>query len=86
MLSKHSADLITSEARRLLSLAKDVRECEGIYATDHDLKELMKSLSSRGAGRSIANTDSLGRRVADLAGPESKLFQLVFAAIEGREK
>lgn len=83
MLSKQSADLITSEARRLLSLARDARESEGIYATDHDLKELMKSVSSRGVGRAISNTDSLGRRVADLARPESKLFRLVFAAIDG---
>lgn len=87
MLSQQSADLIASEARRLLSLARDVRESEeGVYATDHDLRELLKSLSSRGVGRAISDTGSLGRRVGDFARPESKLFQLVFASIEGRDK
>lgn len=86
MLSQKSTDQIASEARRLLSLTRGVREEEGVYATDGDLRELLKSLSSLGSGRAISSTGSLSRRVGDFARPESKLFQLFFASIEGCEK
>lgn len=86
MLSRQSADLIVSESRRLLSLSRDIREGEGVYATDHDLRSLLKSLSSQDIGKAVCDTGSLGRRVGDFARPESKLFQLVFAFIERCEK
>jgi hypothetical protein len=86
MLSRQMADQIASEARRLLSLARDIREEEGVYAADRDLRELLKSLSSRGIGKPISETGSLSRRVGDFARPDSKLFQLVFASIERCEE
>lgn len=82
MLSKQSAERIASEAHRLIALTRDARDSEGVYATDHDLKELVKSLSYLGKRKTAYPASSLGRKVADFARPESKLFRLVLLAIE----